>query len=140
MAPRTVADIMTTKVVTLDEEDNLQGVAKAMDDFKIRHVPVVDGKKLVGLISQRDVLRLAVSSLTKSTALEDLQKHLESDSFVADVMTRDPITVSPATAIPDLIRLLLQHRVGAFPVVDGNGELVGIVSEIDVLAAAEKMF
>lgn len=140
MAPRTVADIMTTKVVTLDEEDNLEGVAKAMDDFKIRHVPVVDGKKLVGMISQRDILRLAVSSLTKSEALTALQQQLMHDAFVADVMTRDPMTVAPDTAIPDVIRLLILHRIGAFPVVDANGELIGIVSEIDVLSAAEKLF
>ena len=61
--PNLVSEIMTHKVITVFEEDNLTGVEEGMAHFKFRHLPVVDGKKLVGLVTQRDLLRIAASAL-----------------------------------------------------------------------------
>lgn len=136
-APRTCADVMTTRVMTLSEEDNLEGIARAMSDFQIRHVPVVDGPKLVGLVSQRDLLRTAVSSLTRSGTLSALEKDLAQQTFVARVMRRDPVTVRAETPLSEAARLLVEHRIGLVCVVDAEANLVGVVSEIDVLRAAQ---
>lgn len=134
-APR-VRDVMTTVVVTLAEEDNLEGVAKAMQEFHFRHVPVVDGQKLVGMVTQGDLLRLSISALQSSQAGSAVQQAFEQRTFVAEIMVRNPQTIGPDATLGEASRLLVATKLGALPVVDGEGNLIGIVSEIDVLKAA----
>ena len=129
----TVADIMVTQLVTLWEEDNLEQIGEQMDKWRIRHLPVVDGRKLVGLISHRDMLRWAASDLDKSRVRESQQHRLREETFVADVMTRDVETVRPETPIAEAARRLVTAKFGCLPVVDAEGNLVGIVSEHDLL-------
>jgi CBS domain-containing protein len=135
LAPR-VRDVMTTVVVTLAEEDNLEGVAKAMQEFHFRHVPVVDGQKLVGMVTQGDLLRLSISALQSSQAGSAVQQAFEQRTFVAEIMVRNPQTIGPDATLGEASRLLVATKLGALPVVDGEGNLIGIVSEIDVLKAA----
>lgn len=133
-APR-VRDVMTTILVTLSEEDNLEGVAKAMQSFHFRHVPVVDGTTLVGMVSQADLLRVSTSALLGGAAPSELQHRFEERTFVAEIMTRTPTTIAPDAPLAEAARLLVATKAGALPVVEGD-TLVGIVSEIDVLKAA----
>ena len=92
----TVADIMTEHVVTVSEEDSLEQVTQNLDRFRFRHLPVVDGRKVVGVITERDLLRFAVSVTEVGPAASAKAVDLERNTFVAQVMTRNPITV-PAT-------------------------------------------
>ena len=119
---KTVADIMTRRVIFLREEDNLSRIVEGMEHFGLRHLPVLDGDKLVGMITHRDMLKI----LSAADRREDT-------TFVASIMTRDPIAVRPETTIPEAARILLKARFGCLPVVDERRNVIGIVTEHDFL-------
>jgi CBS domain-containing membrane protein len=131
---RVVSDIMTREVLVLSEEDNLRQIAEGMDRLSLRHLPVVDGTRLVGLVSHRDVLRLAVSALVAETPIgRAREQRLEENAFIAKVMTRDPVTVAPDTPLAEAANILVRSKFGCLPVVDRDHNLVGIVTEHDFL-------
>lgn len=127
---------MSTILVTLSEEDNLEGVNKAMQAYHFRHVPVVDGTKLVGMVTQASLLRFSMGVLRNSGAAESVRHSFEQRTFVAEVMAPHPKSVLPESTLAEAAALLVETKAGALPVVDEEGNLVGIVSEIDVLKAA----
>ena len=132
--PTTVADIMTRKVIYLREEDNLSHIQQGMERFNLRHFPVLDGDRIVGLITHRDILRIAVEQrLTHVPGTPGAKEPKAGEIFVASVMTRDPITVRPETPIAEAARTLIKARFGCLPVVDENHNVVGIVTEHDFL-------
>ena len=130
----TVADVMTTQVVTLREEDNLTELQPDMEFFGLRHLPVVDGERLVGLLTHRDILRLTVSSMARDSVHQAIERDQEEGTFVAAVMKRDVITVPPTATIQEAARLMVDERVGCLPVVDAEQRLLGIVTEHDLLS------
>jgi acetoin utilization protein AcuB len=114
-----VADRMTANPVTVTANDTL-GKAKAlMDAGGFRRLPVVEGDKLVGIITERD--------------LRSHAGYLEA-TRVNGAMTPAPMTVPSHSSVQDAARLMLEHKVGGMPVVD-NGRLVGIVTTSDLLRA-----
>jgi len=133
---RSVADIMTREVPVLQEEDNVEHILQQMHRLKVRHVPVVDRGRLVGLISHHDILRFTIAQLLLDVPVprtrEEYLELLEENTFVASVMTHDPVTVTPQTPIAKAAELLFQANIGCLPVVE-NGQLVGIVTETDFL-------
>jgi CBS domain-containing protein len=130
---KTVSDVMTREVVVLREEDNLAEVAADMDRFRFRHLPVVDGRRLVGILSQRDLLRFTVSQLERPPVAQDKDRHLKEQTFVASVMTREPQTVLPETPLNVAAAKLVRGRFNALPVVNAENELVGIITNHDLL-------
>jgi CBS domain-containing membrane protein len=135
--PKLVRDIMTREVVTLYEEDNLTGVEEGMHRFKFRHLPVVDDGALVGLITQRDLLRVAASSLEPGN--EQKTHRLHEGVFVRDVMRRDVVTVSDETPLAEAGQLLWDKKLGCLPVVDSSQKLLGIVTEADFVKLAVRL-
>ncbi len=133
MTVRTVAEIMTRQVVTLVEEDNLAHVAAGLSRYTFHHLPVVDGRQLVGMLSQRDMLRATVSGSDRSAVARAREARFLEETFVRDVMKTVVVTVMPSASIPAAAQLMLSARVGALPVVDGDGNLVGIVTENDIV-------
>ncbi|MCP4600446.1 MAG: CBS domain-containing protein [Proteobacteria bacterium] len=130
----TVADIMTERVIYVREEDNLTIISKGMERYNLRHLPVVSNDKLLGLISHRDLLRLAVSSIETDTPEgKARQERFDENTFVATVMTRDPVTVSPDTPIREAAKIIVDNKFGCLPVIDEDCKLVGIVTEHDFL-------
>ena len=129
---RPVSEIMTKDVITLHEEDDLLEIDRGMEQYQLRHLPVVDGTKLVGLVTHRDLLRVSASSLQSTAAATARDEYAKSRTFVSSVMTRDVMTVSPETPISEAARTLVEGRFGCLPVVDGES-LVGIVTESDML-------
>lgn len=132
--PNLVRDIMTQKVVTLFEEDNLTGVEDGMTHFKFRHLPVVDGKRLVGLVTHRDLLRIAASAAEPGSVAKT--KSINDRLFVRDVMQRDVVTVREDTPILDAGRLMWNNKMSCLPVVSEEGDLLGLVTEGDFLKLA----
>ena len=132
----TVGDAMTRDVVVLHEEDNLLDVARDMGRYRFRHLPVVDGTRLVGIVSHRDLLRCTVSRLELGPGLGARDEHLKEQTFVARVMTRGPSTVHPETPLADAARTMVNGRFGCLPVVDAGGARVGILTEHDLLRVA----
>ena len=130
--PVLVSDIMTRDVVTLYEEENLERLQEGMDRFGFRHLPVVDGDKLVGLVTHRDLLRAAVSILEPGRATRE--QVYESGVFVAQIMTRNPATVRPDAPLAEAAKLLRDNKFGCLPVTEADGKLVGIITEADFVA------
>jgi len=132
--PKLVRDIMTREVVTLYEEDNLTGVEEGMQRFKFRHLPVVDDGVLVGLITHRDLLSVAASSLEPGS--EQKTHLLNQGVFVRDVMRRDVTTVGEETPLAEAGQLLWDKKLDCLPVVDSGKKLLGIVTEADFVKLA----
>jgi CBS domain-containing membrane protein len=122
--PETVSEVMTRDVLTLDEGDNLLNLVGTLKALRFRHLPVTKGDRLVGLLTERDVLRLSSSSLIPESAYSDRLLH---ERFrVRDVMLRAVMTASPEMSIHAAGVLLLKQRIGCLPVVDGQNVLLGI--------------
>lgn len=129
--PKVVSDIMTQRVITVREEENLELIESAMERFRFRHVPVVDGDRVVGVLTHRDLLRASASVFDPGG---DARTHgIQARFFVADLMTRDPLTVGPDTSVATAAALMMEHKIGCLPVVDAEQKLVGIVTAADML-------
>lgn len=135
--PTLVRDIMTKEVVTLFEEDNLLGVEEGMRHFRFRHLPVVDDGKLVGLITQRDLIRIAAS--IAEPGQEQKTRNINERLFARDVMARDLVTVREDTPLSDAGLLMWNNKLGCLPVVDDDKRLMGIVTEADFVKLALKL-
>jgi CBS domain-containing protein len=99
----------------------------------MRHLPVVDGDKLVGLITHRDILRVTRSTLTGYRLEQEIDRRRQEETFVADVMTREVLTVNPDTPIKEAAKIIVENRIGCLPVVDADNRLLGILTEFDLV-------
>lgn len=131
-----LADIMTRDVITLSEDDSLADARSCMDRGRIRHLPVVRGKKLVGLVTHRDLLAASFSVFAEVSEREE--RRLFSQIPVAELM-HDAITASPDMPVRDAAQILLKNKFGCLPVVTEDKELVGIVTEADFLKLTVKV-
>lgn len=124
MGMATASDIMTKQVVTLRQTATVREALRTLEEMDVRHLPIVDERReLVGMISDRDLLRLRRSN-------ETLQRP------VSEVMSADVLYVTPATDVVEIIDLMSENRIGAVPVVDSDSQVAGLVSYVDVLRAA----
>ena len=134
--PTTVAGIMTTDVVSVEENDVLSNLLESLQVLRFRHLPVTDGNRLIGLLTERDLLRLSTSNLLPHRSQQD--QALFARFRVRDVMIHDVITVAPDATLAAAGKLLLDRRLGCLPVVNAANELVGIVTSSDFVAAVTK--
>jgi len=130
---KTVADIMTRDVVTVYEEDDLNQVRTKLSERSFHHLPVVDGNKLVGMLSQRDMLRATVAGIDHGALAQAREARYLEQSFVRDVMETRVRSARPGDSLRTVAQRLLEFRVGALPVTDEQGNLIGIVTENDLL-------
>jgi CBS domain-containing protein len=126
-----VRDLMHGDPVTLDADEHLDLADDIMRLGRVRHLPVVSGGRLVGILSQRDLLRAAVSSLLQLRG--DAERGWLAAVPVKAVMTPQVVTVPPTLALRAAVRLMIEKRIGCLPVVEGD-RLVGLISESDCLA------
>jgi acetoin utilization protein AcuB len=127
-----VKNRMTADPVAVAPGDSLAHALRLTREHRIRHLPVVEGGELAGILSDRDIRLAMPSPLTVADA--DRAAFLERTT-VAEMMTRDVITAGPFDTVEDAARELCRHRIGALPVVDAHGRLLGMVTETDVLRA-----
>ncbi|RTE03970.1 CBS domain-containing protein [Paenibacillus whitsoniae] len=115
MGNQTVKDIMSTDCVTVTLQDNIYEIAVKMKEHDIGFVAVVDGKKLIGVVTDRDlVVRGYAEKHSGSTAVEQ-------------VISKDVATISPDTSIDEAAKIMAKEQIRRLPVVQ-NGELVGVVA------------
>ena len=126
-----VRDIMSTDVVTLTEDETLADAKRCMDRGRIRHLPVLRDRKLVGLVTHRDLLAASFSIFAEVEPAE--QRRIFVRVPVVEAMHRDVITVGPDESVASAARTLLDNKWGCLPVVDDRGNLLGIVTEADFL-------
>ena len=128
-----VAEIMSTELLTLGPDASLQDARALMAEHDIRHIPIVeDENRLVGLLSQRDVLAAADSILL---GMNGESEAFESRVAVSTIMTMDPKTTDEQASLRGAALYLQQHRIGCLPVVKGE-TLVGIITDSDFVAVA----
>ena len=131
-----VRDCMTPKPITVTPQETLQGAMELLAMKHIRHLPVVDAAgKLLGLVTDRDLRRVAPSPLFPVDPAQ-VEATMEKTS-VERVMVRSPTSIGPQQNLKDAVKLLVEKKYGALPVVDG-GKLVGIITPIDVMRCWQK--
>jgi acetoin utilization protein AcuB len=125
-----VKDLMATTVTTLGRNDTLDLADNIMALGRIRHLPVLDENRVVGVVSERDLFRsaLAVALGYGQRAQATLLKTVR----VKEVMSEPAITISPEATIKEAARLMIAQKIGCLPVI-AAGRLVGIITETDVL-------
>ncbi len=124
-----VSKSMTTTIITVSPSDNILDAKKKMKENHIRHLPVVDAThRLLGIITDRDIRSAMPSSMLHDPP--DI-----SSISVGDIMTKNPTTLSGAHTIQDALLMIQETNVGAFPVVDDQNRLIGILSIRDILKA-----
>ena len=127
--PQRVRDLMSSEVATLHRNDQLSIADDVMRLGRIRHLPVLDeDEQVVGIVSQRDLFRGALARALGYGA--HAQQKLLGQLVVKEVMTNDPITISPDAPLAEAARLMLEKKIGALVVIE-SGRLVGILTESD---------
>lgn len=129
-----VKEIMTTTLVTAKSTDTVGQALRLLEDQEIRHLPIVDGKRLIGMVSDRDLREYRLP------LLEELEDPDQADDLMetslSEVMKGAVLSLEAHESVAQAIDILLKYGVGACPVVEtGSDDLVGIVSYIDVLRA-----
>jgi acetoin utilization protein AcuB len=117
-----VGDWMVKELVTISKGQTIQHCLDLMKRHSIRHLPVVEKEKLLGLVTSSDLRQVFLASLIEELNIEE-------------VMIQDPITVTEDTEIEDAAKIIYYNKIGALPVVDGEDRLVGILTVTDIMSA-----
>ena len=126
---------MTREVVTVGPETGIVEAHELMTKNGIRHLPVVvEDDILIGILTDRDIRSAMPSTLLSVTEKEAGQERLASMK-VKDIMTPNPVSVSPTDTLEDALLMMQKWKVGAFPVVDEHGRLKGMISVRDLMRA-----
>ena len=121
-----VKDAMTSNVKTATPSQSLTDAAKLMKQEDVGSVPIVDGVRLVGMVTDRDIVIRGIADGSDPHAVK-----------VGDIASRDVVTVRPDDDLDEALRLMAQHQVRRLPVVD-DGQLVGVVATADVAHEAKE--
>ena len=133
-----VSDVMTRDVLFVGPEDRLRHAATIMREHRIGGLPVVDGGRVVGMITESDFLNMAAETPDGDRhgfldALFGGHRAAHPSTLVGEAMTKDPVSVEASTGIREAARTMKRHRIKRVPVVSGDGRLVGILSRADVM-------
>jgi len=132
-----VRDYMKSPVSTVTPDTLIDNAMETMREKHVRRLPVAENGKLVGLVT-RNTIRDATPSPSTALTLWGLHYQL-SCMKVRDVMITDVIVVHPDDTIKEVLAISEKHRIGTFPVVDDNGNLVGILTGTDLLHIMVKL-
>jgi acetoin utilization protein AcuB len=124
-----VRDIMSSPAVSVESDTTLHDAYRTMQEKGIRHLPVLEGGRLAGVVTDRD-LRLATSALAPTP--------FPPESRVSGVMCREPLTVDASDPVEDAARTMRDRKIGCLPVLD-DGRLIGIITGLDLLDALMRM-
>ncbi len=126
-----IKDVMTKNPITVESDSLVLDAQKIMRENNIRRLPVVDKGKLVGIVTQHDLLQASPSPATSLSVYE--LNYLLSKMRVKEIMRKNPLTLSPDTPFEEALRIGQEKKIGSFPVVDENGKLIGITTESDIV-------
>ena len=126
-----VRDIMTRKTITIGMDDSLQRVRDLFEEHGFHHLLVVENRRVVGVISDRDLLR-SVSPFIDRIA-ERSRDLATLNRRVHQIMTRRPVTITSDKSVEEAAQIMLEHGVSCLPVVTEHGHPAGIVTSRDLL-------
>jgi len=133
-----ISAIMTKDVITLNYSDDLVTAEKLFKENNIRHIPVVNGNQIIGLLSYTDLLRISFADATN-----DQERKVDTVVYnmftIEQVMAKNLVTVTSSTTIKEVAEILSQKEFHALPIVN-NGTLVGIVTTTDLILYLLKQF
>ncbi|HJZ85572.1 MAG TPA: CBS domain-containing protein [Polyangia bacterium] len=122
MAERTVGDIMTTQVVTASTEDEVADLAKRMAKERISCVVIVGGRKPVGIVSERDVVRAVGERPGMIVGMK-----------AREMMSSPVVTLTRDTTVVEARRMMIERHFRRFPIVNADGHLIGLITQTDIL-------
>lgn len=125
-----ILDIMEQKIVTISVDDRLSTVEDIMTLGHVRHMPVVKAGKLVGVVSERDLLRASLSNLSDFGS--DQRRAFLQAVEINRVMSSPAVVIGPEASVEEAAMVMAEKRIGCLPVVEGD-KLIGLVTETDVL-------
>lgn len=138
MQKRYVRDWMTRQPITIHPQQTLPQAHKLMKTKKVRRLPVMEGDRLVGIVTFGDI-REAEPSDANSLSIYEIN-YLIGLLTVDSIMTRDPITINQNATIAEAAKLMIDHKVGGLPVVDDENSVVGIITESDICRVVVEEF
>ena len=121
---KTIREVMTSKLCSIDTDKSVAYAAKMMRDEDVGIAPIVEGDRLVGVLTDRDI---AVRVVAEGRDPEQVK--------VTEVASRDVVTLDPQQDLDEALRLMARHQVRRLPVVEEDGRLVGVVAQADVAQA-----
>ena len=132
-----VSEIMTTNVITLNVSDAIEDAKLIFEDKSIRHIPIVKDKKVIGMLSSNDILKIAYADLSEND--KDVDVSIFDWFTIEQVMTKNLYVVTPETSIEDVGIIFSENEFHALPIVE-DGELVGIVTTTDLIKFLVNLF
>ena len=126
-----ITHIMTTDVITVNTSNKLSEVRRLMADNSIHHMPVVDGRRLIGIVSYSDILELSYT--------ESVTDPIQRDAFLDDrctisaLMNSDVVTLGNNATLRDAAKALAGGSIHSVPVVDDEGHLIGMITSTDLI-------
>jgi CBS domain-containing protein len=124
-----VVDLMTTDPLTVTAAETVGKANELMGENNIRQIPVVNGRELLGIVTDRDVRAF----LSEALVGEPEARERALTTAIGEIMTTEPLSIAPDDDLKDAVEMLIEQKFGAIPVVDEAEGLVGIVSYVDVL-------
>ncbi len=135
-----VYKIMTKKPTVVHPEDSMEAIWHLFEQKGFHHAPVVRDRKLVGIISHTDYLRVIQDVFSNNDHVKAFNTQLLRNVLVQDIMSKEVITVEEHTTIQQVVAVFHTHPIHAVPVVDASFHLVGIVTTNDLLGVMEHLF
>ena len=129
---------MSTVIVTVEMDDRLKTVKEIFSNVRFHHLLVVESGKLVGVLSDRDLLKALSPKIGTASETEDDSATL--NKRVHQIMTRKPFVLKPDSAVYDAIEIFNKHNISCIPVVDDENKPVGILSWRDILKEIESKY
>ena len=124
-----VVDVMTKDPLTVTPTETIGQADEVMYTNNIRQLPVVQGEELLGIVTDRDIRSFLSGSLLESPEIREKSFNAK----VSEIMTTEPITLSPDDDLQEALELMINEKIGGIPVVDETEGLVGIVTYVDAL-------
>ena len=124
-----VVDLMTNDPLTVTAAETVGKANELMAENNIRQIPVVNGRELLGIVTDRDIRAF----LSEALVGEPEARERALGTAVGEIMTTEPLSMAPDDDLKDAVEMLIEQKFGAIPVVDEAEGLVGIVSYVDVL-------
>lgn len=132
-----VSDVMTPYLITIDRYATLAEAYEIMVKNKIRRIPIVIDKKLVGIITMSDILEAKPSDVGHSLNSDEMNELL-STITVDTVMTKKPLEIYQTDTLGHAAEMMLDEKIGGLPVLDANRNLVGLITESDIFRTVVK--
>ena len=133
-----IGQILTREIITVHIAQNVSDVRKIFAENGFHHVPVVSGKKLIGIVSASDILGISVEGVGSDE--RSMDAYIDHQFSIEGLMKKDLKTLSTKSTIADAAEILSDGKFHAVPVVDENDDLVGLVTSTDLIRFLRDLF